>query len=309
MNTDTNSPIKVGVLIYTYNRVDDARINMEIIRNVWSINPLLKDAPIVHAFNGKKEWWPKPYLEDRLVRTENPGHFSGAALLLNTGMETFAKEYPDVTHVIVLASDTWCVKPEYIDTVIQEMNSDDLYLATCAWGTKKESNMFEIGMALDFFIVQKKFSITQKLFPIRYQEFAEKYEELLSYQGSNVFPERVFALRFKQAIVRAITIPSENLITDVATAHIRRMTEREPVHHDKKVLFHKPKNVRRMYWPKVGLITHHDPKEKQEALKQYNLALGEHGTRFLETTDLSYFNNGLTRTAYIKDGKEIGYID
>ncbi len=27
---------KIGVLIYTYNRTDDARINMEIIRNEWS---------------------------------------------------------------------------------------------------------------------------------------------------------------------------------------------------------------------------------------------------------------------------------
>lgn len=26
---------KVGVLIYTYNRVDDAKINMELIREVW----------------------------------------------------------------------------------------------------------------------------------------------------------------------------------------------------------------------------------------------------------------------------------
>lgn len=26
----------LGILIYTYNRVDDAKINMEIIRNIWA---------------------------------------------------------------------------------------------------------------------------------------------------------------------------------------------------------------------------------------------------------------------------------
>ena len=39
--------LKIGVLLYTYNRVNDVRINMEIIRNVWGKIELLKEVVIL----------------------------------------------------------------------------------------------------------------------------------------------------------------------------------------------------------------------------------------------------------------------
>jgi hypothetical protein len=61
----------IGVLIYTYNRTDDAKINMDIIRNVWEKSKYFEKIKIVHAFNGEKSWYAKKYLENDLVVMKN----------------------------------------------------------------------------------------------------------------------------------------------------------------------------------------------------------------------------------------------
>lgn len=300
---------KIGVLIYTYNRLDDARINMEIIRNVWSRMEMFKNVTIVHAYNGDTNMWKDKYLEDELIYCENRGHFKGAETLIDTGMKVFQQKYKDVDYVITLASDTWCVKPEYLEGVIASMKKDEKYLATCAWGNEKEDNMFNIGMSLDFFVIDKKWSRRASLFPIRYTEFLEKYEEVFMYMDKGIFLERVFAMRFKQAILKTVTIPSENLSTKITLAHVHRITEREPVHHDVKKLFQKPKGVRAMYWKSIGLLTQHDPYEKQKALREWSITLGEHSSRFLQEKDLGYFNDGLEKTTFTKGNTKIQYND
>lgn len=300
--------LKIGLLLYTYNRTDDARINMEIIRNVWKKSELLKDVTIVHTFNGLKEWWPEKYLEDDLLDLENPGHFSGAEILINEGIKAFQTKYPDIDYVITLASDTWLVKPEYLEKVITSMQKEEKYLATCPWGTTEKDNMWKIGMALDFNIINLKWATQFDLFPLRFNEFVEKYSEIFYYQDENIFFERVFALRFKQAVLKSTKLPSENLLKAVAKSFVYRMTEREPV-HDEKQLFGIKKG-RKMYWKDIGLLTHHDPIPKQKALKEWGLELlGEHSNTFLNAKDLNYFNRGINKTTYDKNGKKIGYGD
>ena len=115
----------IGVLLYTYNRTDDARINQEIIRNVWGKSELFDEIKIIHTYNGEEAWYPEQYLEDKLIRRENLGHFLGAEDLINTGMTAFQNEFPDVEYIIILAADTWCVKPNYIASIIDNMRKDD----------------------------------------------------------------------------------------------------------------------------------------------------------------------------------------
>ena len=302
----------VGVLIYTHNRVDDARVNLEIIRNVWGKSELLREATVVHAFNGEASWWPERYLEDDLLRLENPGHFGGAELLLNAGLERFATKHPHIDYVVVLASDTWCVKPNYVEKIITGMRNEKKPLAVCAWGTKLEGNMFKIGMSLDFFVVDVKWAMRFGLFPIRYREFFDEHAEAFWYEDRMIYLERVFALRFKQAVVKAVTLPSENLIRAAALEHVYRLVEREPVHHARRAilgLFGPRRQERRMYWRSIGLLTHHDPAPKQRALKEWDVTLGECGEKFLKATDLHYWNGGLVKIGYEKNGKKIGYGD
>lgn len=292
--------MKIGVLLYTYNRVDDARINLEIIRNVWKKNPLLRDVAVVHAFNGKKEWWPKKYLEDELLYLKNPGYFRGAEILLNEGTDVFLKKYPHVDYVVTLAADTWCVNPEYLEKVIGKMHREEQYLAVCAWGNKKETDMFKIGMSLDFNIVDLRWAKRARLFPLKYKEFVDRYAELFTYRDEGIFLERVFAMRFRQAIERSVKIPSENLAAKITREYIYHMIEREPVHSGW---------TRKMYWPKMGLITHHDPEPKRKILRQWKLKLGDYGNKLLGAKSLNYYNMGLVKTMYKKGKKNVGYGD
>lgn len=300
--------MKIGVLLYTYNRTDDARINMEIIRKLWRKNDLLKDVIIVHSFNGEKGWWPEKYLEDDLLYLDNPGHFKGAEILLNEGVRCFSEKYSNVDYVITLASDTWLIRPEYVENIILKMQQEEKYLATCPWGTLEKDSMWKIGMALDFNIFNLPWAVKNKLFPIRYSEFEQKYSEIFMYQDQMIYPERVFALRFKQAIQSSIKIPSEQMLKGVAEAHIYRMTEREPV-HDVRTWFGIIKKGRKMYWKDIGLLTHHDPEPKRAILIKEGLDLGEHTHRLIVSSDLSYYNKGVKKTEYIKGEKKIGYGD
>ncbi len=265
--------MKIGVLLYTYNRIDDARINMEIIRNLWKQNGLLKDVVIVHSFNGLKEWWPEKYLEDELLYLENPGHFTGAELLMNEGMRCFSEKYPDVDYVITLASDTWCLKPVYLADIIKNMQGEEKYLATCAWGTKERNNMWDIGMALDLNILDLKWMMQYKVFPLRFVEFVEKYSEIFHYRDEIIYLERVFALRFKQAILNFVMLPSENLIRRVAEAYVYRMVEREPME-------------RARYSSKTGIIGCHEPEPKRKILKKMKLNLGIFTKKILNSKKL-----------------------
>ena len=303
--------MKIGVLLYTYNRTDDARINMEIIRNVWSRCDLLKDVVIVHSFNGKKDWWSGKYLENELLYLENPGHFAGAEVLINEGVKCFAEKYQDIDYVILLASDTWLVKPEYLEEVINMMKKEDRYLAAAVWGTKKMTDIWKRGSALDFNIFNLKWAVNFGLFPIRYSEFKEKFEELFFYKNETIYPEPVLMIRFLQAIAKSIEIPSENLLRKIAEEHVYRMKEREPVHKDgsENTLFKRGYFTRRMYWADIGLITHHEPVEKKKVLSKWNVKLGEYGQRFLASEDLAYYNRGLGKTTYTKGSKKINYGD
>lgn len=299
--------MKIGVLIYTYNRTDDARINMEIIRNLWNQSDLLRDVTIVHSFNGEKEWWPDKYLEDELLYLPNPGHFAGAEILLNEGMKCFTNKYPDVDYVITLASDTWLIKPEYVEKIIRNMKTEDKYLATCPWGAPDKDNMWNIGMALDFNILDLKWVIKSELFPIKFSEFVDKYSEIFMYKDENIFLESVFAMRFKQAVQRTVSIPSERLLRKISNTYVYRMKEREPV-HDEKTFFGMKKG-RKMYWPDLGILGHHEPEPKKAILKKFGLNLGTHSKRLVESTDLNYYNQGVKRTTFTKGNEKINYCE
>lgn len=303
---------KIGVVMYTYNRIDDARINMEIIRKVWSKKDLLNDVKIVHSYNGPKDLWPEKYLEDSIVYSDNIGHFAGAAMLMDNGFNAIKNDFPDTDYVIVLASDTWLVSPDYIENLINKMKSGEKYLSTCIWGSKKNKHLFgEKGFALDFYVYDFKWAVKSELFPIKFLDFRDKFEDLFFYQNKTVFLEKVFKVRYLQAIRRSVDIPSDNILTPIAETYIERMTEREPVHigRDEGFLFMKPYSIRKMYNKKMGLITHHRPEEKRDVLNEWDLDLGDHGEKFKRSIDLNYFNNGLDRNTFNKNGKIINYGD
>jgi hypothetical protein len=278
-----NKKLSLGVVIYTHNRVDDARINIELIKS-WK-SEVCSEIKIAHAYNGKKDWYKKTK-EDFFVVRKNLGHQQGAADLIDKGIEVLLKNEDNLDYILVLAADTWLVKPDYVDKVIRQMQKKHLVLATASWGSNKVKSLWAGGLATDFFVVDAKFSRTSKLFPLNYMDFSGKYKELLDYLGRNTILEHLFSVRLLQALERSLYIPGDHLRRMVATKVMYRMKEREPVHiEDSK------KYERNMYYPKIHLLTHHDPKIKKNILKKYKIT-SPHINKLLKEKKLDYYNGG-----------------
>lgn len=282
--------LSVGCLIYTHERVDDARINMEIIRSLWKQSSNFSSLAIIHSYNGKKVWYPKKYLEDLLIRQpNNPGHYQGASELIDAGISMFQKKYPQIHYVVVLAADTWCLKPQYVAHVIRVMQQNGQVLATCPWGLPVRYKENSVGMATDFFIIDTHWAKRYHFFPLRYAEFFRQYQELFSYlrPGSNVSLEKIALARFHDASFRE---HNDNLHRkELAEQSMYILKERMPVHSSKNA---KGYWIRKFYWPQIGLITHHQPNLKQKILRRVKGATGQYSQKLIQAKKLDYYNNG-----------------
>ncbi len=284
----------VGVLIYTYNRVDDARVSMEIIRHIWEKEGLFEDVKIVHAYNGEDEWYFEKGDENSLVRIENSWHFQGASDLIDAGMEEFSVNYPDVEHIVVLASDTWLVDAGYIHNVIEKMKKENRRFATCSWGLPGREDFRDVGVAVDFFVIDASWARETTMFPIDYLSFYERNIEFMLYQRpGNIMLEKLVLARYFQAISKEKDIHAT--LRHDAKAGYLDLVERNPIHShiDEQGEWH-----RNFYWPKMGLLTHHDPRDKQSILRDLNISAGEHTERLVNSSDLKYFNAGVKKMPF-----------
>lgn len=279
---------KIGILIYNYNRADDVRISLEIIENIWKKSGLFSDIKTVHVFNGQEPWYPKKYLEDDLVKIENHGHFQGSSEQVDIGVETFKNKYPDRDFLIVLAADTWSVNPGYNLDLIEKMKSQEKVLATCSWSSLPEKEgRLDDGIAFDYFIFDFRWFVKEKIFPLDYKKFAEQYKDFFYYKSQTILVEALFLGKFVKAIHKLTGNDSE--LRSVAVSKIYRMKEREPIHLS---IDEQGNWKRRMYFPEIGLLTHHDPNEKKRIVDELNLDVGEYCRKLRNSDDLSYYNNG-----------------
>ncbi len=279
---------KIGFVIYTYDRVDDAKINMEILRHVWDASHLFADIKIVHCFNGDKSWYTEKTVEDDLVRLHNSGHFCGASDLIDAGMDVFAKKYPDTDYVIVLAADTWLINPQHIAHIIHAMAQNNQYIATCPWGLPRHTDFSDVGMATDFFIVQSQFVHTYHVFPFDYKAFDDQYGDFLLYNQQKLSLERLFLMRFTKAVIAQAerdVISKKEIMRKVYI-----MKDRMPVHSTVNTDGYW---VRTHHWEEMGLLTHHDPAPKKEIIKKQNIHGGENLQKLLSSHNLEYFNHNV----------------
>jgi hypothetical protein len=279
---------RIGLVISTHDRVDDARCNMEIVRSLWRDH---FDVRIVHAYNGDERAVATRGLEDDLVIIENRGHFRGAIDLINMGMRTIREEVArddGLDYAVHLSADTWLANPTYLAAIVDRMRVSKMRLATCPWGSRENGNHWRVGMALDFFVVDLRWATEHRLFPIDYDDFVVKHGELVNFTGDVVYPERVFALRFLQAMQTDHSVKHADANPWAACdERIYRIRAREPVHDD---------GGRRMWFPEVRLLTHHEPKEKQRVVRDLGLgACGPNLAKLAEASDLSYWNRGANR--------------
>lgn len=254
---------QVGVIICTHNRVADAKINQEIIRKVWPSESLLKDAVIVHSYNGQRDWYPQAYLEDDLLRSNNSNLSQGNADLIDNGLIYLHQQYPSIRYAIVLNADTWLIRPEYIAGCLNTMITRHYLLAASSYAGEK-SEFFRGGLATDFFIVDVPFAVQSGMFPLKYREFQDAYWEMILYYSSDMSPllEKLLFARFAQSLHQKF--PAQNP-ADTIREKLLRMHEREP--------FYEPgSDTRRLwYWPEAGVLSDHDLERKRKILKEAGL--------------------------------------
>ncbi|MDR0370144.1 MAG: hypothetical protein LBH96_06770 [Candidatus Peribacteria bacterium] len=121
--------MKLGVVIYTYNKIEEACIQMEIIRELRT--PHFQEIKIVHTYNGPRENYTQKYLEDDLLYLENPGHYEGAANLMDAGIEQVLKY--DIDMIAINASDCRWIDPLKIKKILEKMRKEEKFLGSCPW--------------------------------------------------------------------------------------------------------------------------------------------------------------------------------
>jgi len=263
--------MKLGYLIYTFDRVWDARIQMEIVRSLWE--KTFGKVYLVHAYNGKKKWYPKKYLEDKLIRQNNPGHYEGAANLIDAGMKELLKHNLD--WLVISASDTWLIKPGYIQGKIKRMAKDGNVFFACPWGTPTRNDPRDLGISADFFVLRAGWEMKNKMFPARYGAFKKKYLDLARYLGArNISYEKLLFARFVSACAKEDPL-NNNQLRFTVKKRLLLFEERMPIHKNENW-------DRFMQWPKIGLYTDHELKSKKKMLAGKNLILGVYSKKLID---------------------------
>lgn len=297
----------IAVCLYTYDRVDDVRINLEIIKDIWEKSNLFDTITIIHSYNGEENWYPKQYLEDTLIRIANRGHFFGASDLIESGINFIFNNNNSIDYIITLAADTWFLNPAFINNILEKMISENRQVAASCWGNPFDNDPMRMGLSTDFFIINKNWAKEYKLFPLHFDAFYKKYFEILAYEKKVIYLERVFSLHFFKSAQKyfGIKVP-DHLLTYKKDELLYRILEREPVHNYysdriyrkdasffekmKKMFNLKSKGYRNMYWPSIPLLTHHDKYLKQKHLKNHTYPKSEFTLKFINSENLDYFN-------------------
>lgn len=273
----------IGHIIYTYNKINDARINQELSREVLGGSEKFGGVYIVHAYNGNKKFGYEKYLEDELINIKNRGHFQGAVDLINAGIKSISKR-KDIRYILVTASDTWFIKREFIENLIERMRKEDKYIAVSAWGISKDDSIFKMGFSQDFFILDLEWNRKSKFYPIDYDKYLDKFLDIShAVGGTFLVPERAVSyywLRYWYGKGY-----KDNDLGKMAREKILRIAEREPIHSPDW-------SKRKMEWPELGLYTWHDAELKQKLLKgiKSNISIETDGNKLLQAKELSYFN-------------------
>ncbi len=267
----------LGHLIYNHQHLDDARIQQEISKSLYPKS--FDGVHLVHAYNGKKEFGYKPYLEDKLLTLGNRGHFRGAADLINAGLEYFSKKkIPGLKYVLVTAADTWMLDGKFLSKLVGQMESEGRVLAVSSWGRAKYPER-PTGFSTDFFVIDIEWNRKSKLFPVDYDSFAEKFLDIFALQYAMPTLEGAVQFSFQKYILKRFV---DNETWTEREKMLRRIIEREPVHL--------PTGERIGDWPDIGLYTSPEPMEKKKILKKLRYDFGPCSHKLMTAKDTGYFN-------------------
>ena len=123
-----NKKIKICVLIRVYNRIDDLKYCLEIIRSTWH----LFDYTILVVANGKSHGFEVDEkiksIADIFIDLEvNTGHFTGNSQLLNEGLPYIPE---DCQYTIILEADTWLYGDKLVKKYVEKLHHNNAVWAS-----------------------------------------------------------------------------------------------------------------------------------------------------------------------------------
>lgn len=240
------SVMKIASVIITYNRVIHAKIQMDIIKNLWSKEKELNNIDIYHSFNGPRNLYPKKYIENHLIRCKNPGFYEGATLLINTALSKIFKQKVNYDFIIVTSADVWLIKPAYLCNVLNKMKKKNYQLATSIWYIPNQ-------YATEFFIISPQ--LAKDVFPLNLSEY-----KLITTLGK------------KSVKIRNLQIP----ILEFSLANkVGKVVKKNPIKYgsiNESVYFIPGRKyvhpLNRSYSPQIGYYSHHNLNKKISLISQ-----------------------------------------
>lgn len=140
---------KIAVLIRVYDRTNDLKINVQVIKDLWKEH----DYDIFVCFNGKE----KGYILDKKVHDStkviqldhNAGHLKGNSQLLLEGMKHI--NLTQYNYLIILEADTWLMGDSLITKYVNLLDNSSSVWASSEW----VENRYSVGV--DFAIIDSTF--------------------------------------------------------------------------------------------------------------------------------------------------------
>jgi len=140
---------KVCVLIRVYNRVEDLKYCLEIIRASWKLN----EYHVIVIANGEKDGYIieedcKKNVDQLISLPTNTGHFTGNSQLLLEGLNFIPD---DCAYTIILEADTWLYGDEIVSKYIKKLKDENAVWASAQFFS------YVSNLATDFAIVNTSF--------------------------------------------------------------------------------------------------------------------------------------------------------
>jgi len=264
---------KCVICVTTFNRIDCARINMEIIKLNYPIQ-----WPIVHACSNENY---TQYLEDILVQRQPKDMQDGALDLLISALEAANQNFnPDF--IIHVESDTWLMNQAILDKYIQKLEDNPKKIIACSRWNSDRSQVWKESKKIRYFF-SKLFKPLGLNFHIR---------------SNNSLSSQFFIIKNDPKIIQGLqslkSVPLKSSLemelmkvikTKFGRDSVIFLKEREPVHPNY-----------RDSCEALELYCQHSPEEKIKVLKKYStFKKGAYMENLLTSQHVEYYNFGARR--------------
>ncbi|MBU2571542.1 MAG: hypothetical protein KJ725_16235 [Gammaproteobacteria bacterium] len=290
---------KTVVCMTTYDRIDCARINQEIIKLNYKMS-----LPIVHTCSSEIY---QQHIEDIFLRCEPKSLQYGALDLLNESLRLAMKNFSP-KYIIHLEGDTWIMNEKIIYDLIAKMEKNqDLMICTSAWDEDLLAFKYLKKPTLKLKL-QRVITAALRKFGLNYQldcrdSLATQFFIIRATQevlDCFLSLEPIPGIDLEQALYR-------KFFKKFTEKNLLRMKEREPIHPFNRYVTEKL-TLFSQHWPARG--TANDQREpshpryispnfdgKLETLQRFpSIRKGEYLQKLLNAESLDYYNPGASRT-------------